>query len=357
MGVLWAASTLNAQSKDVGSAGEMYVVKDGDTLEDLAARFLGSDERWAEIWRVNPGINDPHWVFPGQQILIPKNRALAQIVQISRRVDARPHPAPTWSLAHVGDGLNRRDGLRTYRSSSAQLGFTDGSELTIGEESLIFVRDSVAPAVKVSRKSIEIVEGQGDLTLPATGSSSLARADIEVVVGSARVNTTRAADGSAWSRARQDASGGPAQLMVFRGSTEVTSAGGKVTLGEGMGTSVAKGQKPLLPEPLLPAPVVTIPSSGAGFDYANPRFVWRPVSGAVSYVVEVCADAACSRLVVRAPGLAQNEWVAEGLPLGVFYWRVTARSRNSLDGYPSAARQITVLSLWRRPDGARVTGL
>ncbi len=325
-----------------------YIVKQGDILETLAARFLGSEELWPEIWRINPGIKDPHRISPGQRILIPRPRTIAEIRQISRRVDSRPQPVLPWSAAHVGEQLKRRAGVRTHRRSSTQLRFEDGSDLTIGEESLVFLREPTARRAAVSRSSIEIVEGQGDLALPVPGAAS-ARADIEVVVGSARVSPSRAPDGTSWSRARQTAAGGPAQLMIYKGAGEVQAGGSKVKVGEGMGTSVERGEKPKPPEPLLPAPAVVLPSSGAGFDYANPRFAWRSVAGARSYTVEVCADAACARLVARVTEIGETEWVSEGLPVGDFFWRVTAQSATGLDGYPSHPRSLTVRTLWRRP--------
>lgn len=49
-----------------------YEVDRGDTLWDLAAEFMSDPFRWEEIYRLNDGkIDDPHWIYPGQQFLIP----------------------------------------------------------------------------------------------------------------------------------------------------------------------------------------------------------------------------------------------------------------------------------------------
>lgn len=52
------------------SAPNVYVVKKGDTLWDISKRFLKNPVRWPEIWASNKHVKNPHWIFPGDRLLM-----------------------------------------------------------------------------------------------------------------------------------------------------------------------------------------------------------------------------------------------------------------------------------------------
>jgi len=48
----------------------VHIIEKDDTLWDLAARFLGDPYLWPQIWERNPYIQDSHWIYPGDPLVI-----------------------------------------------------------------------------------------------------------------------------------------------------------------------------------------------------------------------------------------------------------------------------------------------
>lgn len=56
---------LAEQLKINDDAPKTYVVEKGDTLWDISAIFLEQPWLWPKLWRLNPEINNPHLIYPG----------------------------------------------------------------------------------------------------------------------------------------------------------------------------------------------------------------------------------------------------------------------------------------------------
>ena len=57
---------------DPPAAGpDAYIIEKGDTLWDLAGRWMGDPYLWPQIWDENRYVLDSHWIYPGDPLVIP----------------------------------------------------------------------------------------------------------------------------------------------------------------------------------------------------------------------------------------------------------------------------------------------
>jgi len=63
---------------EVPEATAYYIVVRGDTLWDIAARYLKSPYLWPQIWDQNKYVTDAHWIYPGDPIVLPKMTMVAE---------------------------------------------------------------------------------------------------------------------------------------------------------------------------------------------------------------------------------------------------------------------------------------
>lgn len=52
----------------LGEAPEYYKVEHGDTLFDICDQLIDEPKYWPKLWALNPGIKNPHFIFPGMTL-------------------------------------------------------------------------------------------------------------------------------------------------------------------------------------------------------------------------------------------------------------------------------------------------
>jgi hypothetical protein len=74
------------------NAPTSYVVKKGDTLWDISAIFLKQPWLWPKLWRLNPEINNPHLIYPGDELrLVYDEQGQPMLVKGKPKLKWSPH--------------------------------------------------------------------------------------------------------------------------------------------------------------------------------------------------------------------------------------------------------------------------
>jgi LysM repeat protein len=70
---------------------QTYIIKKGDTLWGISERFINDPYYWPNLWANNPGITNPHLIYPGQELRIYDGRLIV--------VPVYPAPEPATAEA------------------------------------------------------------------------------------------------------------------------------------------------------------------------------------------------------------------------------------------------------------------
>ena len=49
---------------------EVYIIQKGDTLWDLSSQYYGDPYLWPQLWERNQYIQDAHWIYPGDPLVV-----------------------------------------------------------------------------------------------------------------------------------------------------------------------------------------------------------------------------------------------------------------------------------------------
>lgn len=86
----------------VPAGKQLHLVQKGDTLWDLGRKYLGNPFSWPQIWELNNWIKDPHWIYPGDPLIVDGSRtAIAQAAPEAPKGSVPPTPPASGAAAQA----------------------------------------------------------------------------------------------------------------------------------------------------------------------------------------------------------------------------------------------------------------
>jgi LysM repeat protein len=141
-----------------------YTVKRGDTLWGISNVFLKNPWQWPEIWYVNPKIQNPHLIYPGDVLVLAYGRDGRPQISVEHESALRLNPAlhsspldnaiPTIPYSAIAAFLSRPALLSKQEVKAAPyvLGFPDERQVA-GDDQVVYMR-GLADAATGARYSV-----------------------------------------------------------------------------------------------------------------------------------------------------------------------------------------------------------
>lgn len=322
-------------------AGEFYVVRPGDTCQDIVRRS-GGNLTLEAFHTMNPSL-----VGPGPHLLVPETSvrvragttagAEAQLTFVKPEVKVvKGRSAP--KSASVGQALQALDQVWTEQAAACEVTFKDSSSLWLSENSALVLYGPRPERSPVRTRQVKLEAGvvkgglaslRGEATTPLRVETPSASIQVTSPELSVEVDVQLAS-----------------LVSVYQGRAIVSGRGKSVTVRADEGTVTHLGKPPEAPRPLPAAPEWVGWPGGLKriTEQAAPTSIaWTPVSGASEYVLELARDARFRQdlIVKRVEGTRR----ALSVPPGRWYLRVAARDSAGLQGGWSVAPELVVVRL------------
>lgn len=106
----------------------VYTIQKGDTLWDLSQHYLNNPWYWPKIWADNPYIENPHWIYPGNPLVIRQGQDVP--VPEAQEDDGWDEPLPQQPLPVADFTMGSIDQADTLGQDEDIVSISGGGSLT-----------------------------------------------------------------------------------------------------------------------------------------------------------------------------------------------------------------------------------
>lgn len=163
-------------------APQRYTVQPGDTLWDIAGRFLEQPWRWREIWQANPQLRDPDLIYPGNVLVLyyeGTGAARRPRVRVQAGAGGTVRLSPQIRVEAINDAVPPvpRDAIAGFLRQAVVTGSDDWASmpylLASPDDRFTLMAGDIAYArgIGSARRNWHIVRPSGEYTDPVSGAS------------------------------------------------------------------------------------------------------------------------------------------------------------------------------------------
>ncbi|MGZ4731340.1 MAG: hypothetical protein ACXVZH_04285 [Terriglobales bacterium] len=275
------------------------------------------------------------------------NSQQAHITALDGTVRVKKASSNSWVTADYNVPLEKGDVVQTGSEGMAKIVFSDGTNYTVKQDSLIVIEENSANDQQQTNVSVAVSTGTVDLTTATyvQGSKS------QVIVAGATASL--APDSAAM--VHNDPKADQHEILVKKGSGEISRNGEVVHLADwekvafqSQSPRMAKVKEIGPPTPISPANMMPIFTSGASKPV---EFSWTPMTNAVGYRLRISHNPYFSSTIVDRR-VTTADVIVSGLGEGAYYWLVQSYDAEDKESVESQKNRFTII-----PKGQNTTAI
>ena len=310
------------------------VVQEKDNLINLCKKHLEDPRKWPEVARINK-LQDYNYLRPGSTLVIPvrllRNKPVdGRVVFIKGDVAFQTAKEGPWTPLQMNDLARQGSVIRTGRESAVEVAYPDGTSFYLAPEAVLELTASRQQSGSPWQRFLLSAGRILTKIRRATGAEPRVEIQTPAAVFLARGTEFRVATDIRESSSSE----------VLQGTVDAEAAGRTVSIREGEGTRVNKGEPPLPPRKLLSPPALT--DIKPLYDRMPFALQFGRIEGAVAYRVLLSRDPDGKDVVREQVVTAGEPLEVAGLENGVYYLQSRSVDDIGLEGASAAPQTITV---------------
>lgn len=319
-------SSLLAQAAELNESDWAYSVKPNDTFYSIYRQYLRGQSDIARLSAYNHHKLSKR-LLPGQVLQIPvtmlkKIPVQVQVLVASGDVVRLPSDQSSEQKVSKGDLLNQGDNLKTGKYSVAKIGFPDGSQVDVQQNSHIVLQSSYQYAGKQTYVILlKLIKGRTQVDAnPSHLSGYSMQIQTPSAIAAVRGTTFRV-------RADQNVT----MQETLSGRVALASSGKEVLLAQGYGSLAEKDKEPLPPIALPNKPALTGWPTQFESEEIAISFTLNAQADADTWVYQLAKDAGFTQIIDEQTVQTRTFNLGK-LAEGQYFLRVRAQGAQSLQG-------------------------